>query len=396
MAKETFVRDKDHVNIGTIGHVDHGKTTLTAAITMVLAKRGLSEVKSFDAIDNAPEEKERGITINTAHVEYQTATRHYAHVDCPGHADYVKNMVTGAAQMDGAILVCAATDGPMPQTREHILLARQVNVPKIVVFMNKVDMVDDPEILELVEMELRELLDFYKFEGDDTPVIQGSALGAMNGEPKWEDKIMELMDACDTWIPLPPRDVDKPFLMPVEDVFSITGRGTVATGRVETGVVHTGDELQVIGLGADGRKTVCTGVEMFRKILDEGQAGDNVGLLLRGVDKKEIKRGQILAAPGTITPHTEFKAEVYILKKEEGGRHTPFHNKYRPQFYIRTLDVTGEIHLEEGREMVMPGDNVTIQVNLIYPVALNVGLRFAIREGGRTVGAGQVTEILND
>jgi elongation factor Tu len=394
MAKETFVRDKDHVNIGTIGHVDHGKTTLTAAITMVLAKRGLSEVKSFDAIDNAPEEKERGITINTAHVEYQTATRHYAHVDCPGHADYVKNMVTGAAQMDGAILVCAATDGPMPQTREHILLARQVNVPKIVVFMNKVDMVDDPEILELVEMELRELLDFYKFEGDDTPVIQGSALGAMNGEPKWEDKIMELMDACDTWIPLPPRDVDKPFLMPVEDVFSITGRGTVATGRVETGVVHTGDELQVIGLGADGRKTVCTGVEMFRKILDEGQAGDNVGLLLRGVDKKEIKRGQILAAPGTITPHTEFKAEVYILKKEEGGRHTPFHNKYRPQFYIRTLDVTGEIHLEEGREMVMPGDNVTIQVNLIYPVALNVGLRFAIREGGRTVGAGQVTEIV--
>jgi len=394
MAKETFVRDKDHVNIGTIGHVDHGKTTLTAAITMVLAKKGLSEVKSFDAIDNAPEEKERGITINTAHVEYQTATRHYAHVDCPGHADYVKNMVTGAAQMDGAILVCAATDGPMPQTREHILLARQVNVPKIVVFMNKVDMVDDPEILELVEMELRELLDFYKFEGDDTPVIQGSALGAMNGEPKWEDKIMELMDACDTWIPLPPRDVDKPFLMPVEDVFSITGRGTVATGRVETGVVHTGDELQVIGLGADGRKTVCTGVEMFRKILDEGQAGDNVGLLLRGVDKKEIKRGQILAAPGTITPHTEFKAEVYILKKEEGGRHTPFHNKYRPQFYIRTLDVTGEIHLEEGREMVMPGDNVTIQVNLIYPVALNVGLRFAIREGGRTVGAGQVTEIV--
>ena len=395
MAKATFVRDKDHVNIGTIGHVDHGKTTLTAAITMVLAKKGLSEVKSFDAIDNAPEEKERGITINTAHVEYQTATRHYAHVDCPGHADYVKNMVTGAAQMDGAILVCAATDGPMPQTREHILLARQVNVPKLVVFMNKVDMVDDPELLELVEMELRELLSFYGFEGDDTPVIQGSALGAMNGEAQWEDKVMELMEACDTWIPLPPRDVDKPFLMPVEDVFSITGRGTVATGRIETGKIHTGDELQIIGLGAEGRKTVCTGVEMFRKILDDGQAGDNVGLLLRGVDKKEIKRGQILAKPGTITPHTTFKAEVYILKKEEGGRHTPFHNKYRPQFYIRTLDVTGEINLEEGREMVMPGDNVTITVNLIYPVALNVGLRFAIREGGRTVGAGQVTEIVN-
>ncbi len=394
MAKQTFVRDKDHVNIGTIGHVDHGKTTLTAAITMVLAKKGLSEVKSFDSIDNAPEEKERGITINTAHVEYQTATRHYAHVDCPGHADYVKNMVTGAAQMDGAILVCAATDGPMPQTREHILLARQVNVPKIVVFMNKVDMVDDPELLELVEMELRELLDFYKFEGDDTPVIKGSALGAMNGEAEWEDKIMELMEACDTWIPLPPRDIDKPFLMPVEDVFSITGRGTVATGRIETGVVHTGDELQLIGLGAEGRKTVCTGVEMFRKILDDGQAGDNVGLLLRGVDKKEIKRGQILCKPGTITPHTKVKAEVYVLKKEEGGRHTPFHNKYRPQFYIRTLDVTGEITLPEGREMVMPGDNVTIEVKLIYPVAVNIGLRFAIREGGRTVGAGQITEII--
>ncbi|HBL73902.1 MAG: translation elongation factor Tu [Bacteroidetes bacterium GWF2_42_66] len=395
MAKATFVRDKDHVNIGTIGHVDHGKTTLTAAITMVLAKKGLSEVKSFDSIDNAPEEKERGITINTAHVEYQTATRHYAHVDCPGHADYVKNMVTGAAQMDGAILVCAATDGPMPQTREHILLARQVNVPKLVVFMNKVDMVDDPEILELVEMELRELLTFYGFDGDNTPVIQGSALGAMNGEAQWEDKVMELMDACDTYIPLPPRDVDKPFLMPVEDVFSITGRGTVATGRIETGKIHTGDELQIIGLGAEGRKTVCTGVEMFRKILDDGQAGDNVGLLLRGVDKKEIKRGQILAKPGSITPHTTFKAEVYILKKEEGGRHTPFHNKYRPQFYIRTLDVTGEINLEEGREMVMPGDNVTVEVKLIYPVALNIGLRFAIREGGRTVGAGQVTEIVN-
>jgi len=395
MAKEVFKRDKDHVNIGTIGHVDHGKTTLTAAITMVLAKKGLSEVKSFDSIDNAPEEKERGITINTAHVEYQTEKRHYAHVDCPGHADYVKNMVTGAAQMDGAIIVVAATDGPMPQTREHILLARQVNVPKLVVFMNKVDMVDDPEILELVEMEVRELLSFYKFDGDNTPVIKGSALGAMNGEPEWEEKIMELMEACDTWIPLPPRDIDKPFLMPVEDVFSITGRGTVATGRIETGVVHTGDELQIIGLGAEGRKTVCTGVEMFRKILDDGQAGDNVGLLLRGVDKKEIKRGQILCKPGTIKPHKKFKAEVYVLKKEEGGRHTPFHNKYRPQFYIRTLDITGEILLPEGREMVMPGDNISVTVELIYPVALNVGLRFAIREGGRTVGAGQVTEIID-
>ena len=394
MAKQTFVRDKDHVNIGTIGHVDHGKTTLTAAITMVLAKKGLSEIKSFDSIDNAPEEKERGITINTAHVEYQTATRHYAHVDCPGHADYVKNMVTGAAQMDGAIIVVAATDGPMPQTREHILLARQVNVPKLVVFMNKVDMVDDEELLELVEMEIRELLEFYEFDGDNTPVIRGSALGALNGEAQWEDKIMELMDAVDTWIPVPVREKDKPFLMPVEDVFSITGRGTVATGRIETGIVHTGDELQLIGLGAEGRKTVCTGVEMFRKILDEGQAGDNVGLLLRGVDKKEIKRGQILAKPGSITPHTKFKAEVYVLKKEEGGRHTPFHNKYRPQFYLRTLDVTGEIHLPEGREMVMPGDNVSIEVDLIYPVALNVGLRFAIREGGRTVGAGQVTDII--
>ena len=394
MAKAHFNRDKEHVNIGTIGHVDHGKTTLTAAITMVLAKKGLSEIKSFDSIDNAPEEKERGITINTAHVEYQTEKRHYAHVDCPGHADYVKNMVTGAAQMDGAIIVVAATDGPMPQTREHILLARQVNVPKLVVFMNKVDMVDDEEILELVEMEIRELLSFYQFDGDNTPVIMGSALGAMNGEEKWEEKVMELMDACDTWIPLPPRDVDKPFLMPVEDVFSITGRGTVATGRIETGKIHTGDELQLIGLGAEGRKTVCTGVEMFRKILDDGQAGDNVGLLLRGVDKKEIKRGQILAKPGSITPHKRFKAEVYVLKKEEGGRHTPFHNKYRPQFYIRTLDVTGEIHLPEGREMVMPGDNVSVEVELIYPVALNIGLRFAIREGGRTVGAGQVTEIL--
>jgi elongation factor Tu len=394
MAKEHFVRDKEHVNIGTIGHVDHGKTTLTAAITMVLAKKGLSEIKSFDSIDNAPEEKERGITINTAHVEYQTEKRHYAHVDCPGHADYVKNMVTGAAQMDGAIIVVAATDGPMPQTREHILLARQVNVPRLVVFMNKVDMVDDPEILELVEMEIRELLDFYEFDGTNTPVIQGSALGAMNGEAKWEEKVMELMDACDSWIPLPPRDIDKPFLMPVEDVFSITGRGTVATGRIETGVIHTGDEIQLIGLGAEGRKTVCTGVEMFRKILDDGQAGDNVGLLLRGVDKKEIKRGQILAKPGSITPHTRFRAGVYVLKKEEGGRHTPFHNKYRPQFYLRTLDVTGEIELPEGREMVMPGDNVSVIVNLIYPVALNVGLRFAIREGGRTVGAGQVNEIV--
>jgi len=395
MAKETFQRTKPHVNIGTIGHVDHGKTTLTAAITTVLAKKGLSEVKSFDAIDNAPEEKERGITINTSHVEYQTENRHYAHVDCPGHADYVKNMVTGAAQMDGAILVVASTDGPMPQTREHILLARQVNVPRIVVFMNKVDMVDDEELLELVEMEVRDLLSFYEFDGDNTPVIKGSALGALNGEPKWEDKIMELMAAVDEWIPLPPRDKDKPFLMPVEDVFSITGRGTVATGRIETGIIRTGEEIEIIGLGADGKKTVCTGVEMFRKILDQGEAGDNVGLLLRGVDKEEIKRGQVLAKPGSITPHTKFKAEIYVLKKEEGGRHTPFHNKYRPQFYIRTLDVTGEISLPEGVEMVMPGDNVSITVNLIYPVAINIGLRFAIREGGRTVGAGQITEIVD-
>ena len=394
MAKEHFDRSKPHVNIGTIGHVDHGKTTLTAAITTVLAKKGLSELRSFDSIDNAPEEKERGITINTSHVEYSTANRHYAHVDCPGHADYVKNMVTGAAQMDGAILVCAATDGPMPQTREHILLARQVNVPRIVVFLNKVDMVDDPEMLELVEMEVRELLSFYQYDGDNTPVILGSALGALNGEAKWEDKVMELMDAVDTWIELPVRAVDKPFLMPVEDVFSITGRGTVATGRIETGIVHTGDELEIIGLGADGKKTVCTGVEMFRKILDEGQAGDNVGLLLRGIDKDEIKRGMVLAKPGSVKPHDKFKAEVYILKKEEGGRHTPFHNRYRPQFYIRTLDVTGEITLPEGREMVMPGDNLTITVELITPVACSVGLRFAIREGGRTVGAGQITEIL--
>jgi len=394
MAKETFQRTKPHVNIGTIGHVDHGKTTLTAAITKVLAKKGWSEVKEFDAIDNAPEEKERGITINTAHVEYQTGKRHYAHVDCPGHADYVKNMVTGAAQMDGAILVVAGTDGPMPQTREHILLARQVNVPSIVVFLNKVDMVDDEELLELVEMEVRDLLSFYDFDGDNTPIVKGSALGALEGDEKWEEKIMELMNAVDEWIPLPPRDNEKPFLMPVEDIFSITGRGTVATGRIETGIIRTGEEMEIIGLGAHAKKTVCTGVEMFRKILDEGQAGDNVGLLLRGIDKKEIKRGMVLAKPGSITPHTKFKAEVYVLKKEEGGRHTPFHNKYRPQFYLRTLDVTGEITLPEGSEMVMPGDNVTITVDLIYPVALNVGLRFAIREGGRTVGAGQVTEIL--
>ncbi|WP_430810514.1 MULTISPECIES: elongation factor Tu [unclassified Carboxylicivirga] len=395
MAKETFVRTKPHVNIGTIGHVDHGKTTLTAAITTVLASKGLSELRDFDTIDNAPEEKERGITINTSHVEYQTENRHYAHVDCPGHADYVKNMVTGAAQMDGAILVCAATDGPMPQTREHILLCRQVNVPKIVVFLNKVDMVDDEELLELVEMEVRDLLSFYEFEGDDSPVIMGSALGALNGEEKWVEKVMELMAAVDEWIPLPPRDVEKDFLMPVEDVFSITGRGTVATGRIETGVINSGEEMQIIGLGAEGKKTVCTGVEMFRKILDRGEAGDNVGLLLRGIDKKEIKRGMVLAKPGSITPHSKFKGEIYVLKKEEGGRHTPFHNKYRPQFYLRTLDVTGEITLPEGTEMVMPGDNVTISVDLIYPVALNKGLRFAIREGGRTVGAGQVTEILD-
>ena len=395
MAKEHFDRSKPHVNIGTIGHVDHGKTTLTAAITTVLAKKGLSELRSFDSIDNAPEEKERGITINTSHVEYSTANRHYAHVDCPGHADYVKNMVTGAAQMDGAILVCAATDGPMPQTREHILLARQVNVPRIVVFLNKVDMVDDPEMLELVEMEVRELLSFYQYDGDNTPVILGSALGALNGEAKWEEKVMELMDSVDNWIELPQRAVDKPFLMPVEDVFSITGRGTVATGRIETGIIHTGDEMEIIGLGADGKKTVCTGVEMFRKILDEGQAGDNVGLLLRGIDKDEIKRGMVLAKPGSVKPHDKFKAEVYILKKEEAGRHTPFHNRYRPQFYIRTLDVTGEITLPEGREMVMPGDNLTITVELITPVACTVGLRFAIREGGRTVGAGQITEILD-
>jgi elongation factor Tu len=394
MAKEHFNRSKPHVNIGTIGHVDHGKTTLTAAITTVLAKKGLSEVKSFDQIDNAPEEKERGITINTAHVEYETENRHYAHVDCPGHADYVKNMVTGAAQMDGAIIVVAATDGPMPQTREHILLARQVNVPKLVVFMNKCDIVDDDEMLELVEMEMRELLSFYNFDGDNTPVIRGSALGALNGIAQWEEQVLELMKNVDTWIPLPPRDIDKPFLMPVEDVFSITGRGTVATGRIETGIIKTGEEVQIIGLGSEGKKSVVTGVEMFRKILDEGQAGDNVGLLLRGIDKDEVKRGMVITHPGKVTPHTRFKAEVYILKKEEGGRHTPFHNKYRPQFYIRTLDVTGEITLPEGTDMVMPGDNLTITVELIYPVACSVGLRFAIREGGRTVGAGQITEIL--
>ncbi|MDD5975283.1 MAG: elongation factor Tu [Bacteroidales bacterium] len=394
MAKEKFDRSKPHVNIGTIGHVDHGKTTLTAAITTVLAKKGLSELRSFDSIDNAPEEKERGITINTSHVEYQTATRHYAHVDCPGHADYVKNMVTGAAQMDGAIIVVAATDGPMPQTREHILLARQVNVPRLVVFLNKCDMVDDEEMLELVEMEMRELLAFYEFE-EDSPIIRGSALGALNGEPQWEEKVMELMDAVDNWIQLPPRDIDKPFLMPVEDVFSITGRGTVATGRIETGVIKVGDAVEIIGLGAEKLTSTVTGVEMFRKLLDEGEAGDNVGLLLRGIDKNEIKRGMVITHPGKVTPHTSFKASVYILKKEQGGRHTPFHNKYRPQFYIRTLDVTGEITLPEGTEMVMPGDNLEISVQLIYPVACSEGLRFAIREGGRTVGSGQITAILD-
>jgi elongation factor Tu len=394
MAKEKFERSKEHVNIGTIGHVDHGKTTLTAAITKILAEKGLSEVRSFDSIDNAPEEKERGVTINSAHVEYQTAKRHYAHVDCPGHSDYVKNMVTGAAQMDGAILVVAGTDGPMPQTREHILLARQVNVPKIVTFLNKVDLVDDPELLELVDMEIRELLDFYEFDGSNAPIVHGSALGALNGEEKWVEKVMELMDYVDEYIPVPQRDVEKAFLMPVEDVFSITGRGTVATGRIETGVIQTNEEVEIIGLGAEKKKTVVTGVEMFRKILDRGEAGDNTGLLLRGVNKDEIKRGMVIARPGSITPHTKFKAEVYVLKKDEGGRHTPFHDDYRPQFYIRTMDVTGTVKLPEGTEMVMPGDNVTMTVELIYPVALNVGLRFAIREGGRTVGAGQVTEIV--
>ena len=395
MAKETFDRSKPHLNIGTIGHVDHGKTTLTAAITKVLADAGFSEAKSFDQIDNAPEEKERGITINTSHVEYQTSNRHYAHVDCPGHADYVKNMVTGAAQMDGAILVVAATDGPMPQTREHILLGRQVGVPRIVVFLNKADMVDDEELLELVEMEVRELLSFYDYDGDNTPVILGSALGALNGEQKWVDTVMKLMEQVDTWIELPKRDVDKDFLMPVEDVFSITGRGTVATGRIETGVANTGDEIDIIGMGAEKMKSTITGVEMFRKILDRGEAGDNVGILLRGIEKTEIKRGMVLCKTGSVKPHAKFKAEVYILKKEEGGRHTPFHNNYRPQFYVRTTDLTGNIALPNGVEMVMPGDNLTINVDLIQPVALNTGLRFAIREGGRTVGAGQVTEILD-
>ncbi|UZD22107.1 elongation factor Tu [Algoriphagus halophytocola] len=395
MAKAQFDRSKPHVNIGTIGHVDHGKTTLTAAITTVLASKGLSELRDFSSIDNAPEEKERGITINTSHVEYQTEKRHYAHVDCPGHADYVKNMVTGAAQMDGAILVVAATDGPMPQTREHLLLARQVGVPALVVFMNKVDMVDDPELLELVEMEVRELLSFYEFDGDNIPVIAGSALGALNGEEKWVETVMELMNAVDEHIPLPERAVDKDFLMPVEDVFSITGRGTVATGRIERGVVNSGEAVDIIGMGAEGLKSTVTGVEMFRKILDRGEAGDNVGLLLRGIEKAQIKRGMIICKPGSVTPHAHFKAEVYVLSKEEGGRHTPFFNKYRPQFYLRTTDVTGEIKLPESVEMVMPGDNVTIEVNLLNAVALEKGLRFAIREGGRTVGAGQVTEILD-
>ena len=394
MAKEKFDRSKPHVNVGTIGHVDHGKTTLTAAITQVLGKRGLSELRSFDSIDNAPEEKERGITINTSHIEYQTANRHYAHVDCPGHADYVKNMVTGAAQMDGAILVVASTDGPMPQTREHVLLARQVNVPKIVVFMNKCDMVDDEEMLDLVEMEIRDVLSANGFDGDNAPVIRGSALGALNGEPEWEEKVMELMAAVDEYIPLPPRDADKPFLMPVEDVFSITGRGTVLTGRIETGVIHVGDPVEIVGLDEKIRTSVCTGVEMFRKLLDEGSAGDNVGLLMRGIDKKEVKRGMVVAKPKSITPHTKFRGEVYILKKEEGGRHTPFHNRYRPQFYLRTMDITGEVKLPEGIEMVMPGDHVEIEVTLIYPVALNAGLRFAIREGGRTVGSGQIKEVI--
>ena len=392
MAKQMFDRSLPHVNIGTIGHIDHGKTTLTAAITTVVAKAGLSEVKSFDQIDNAPEEKERGITINSAHVEYETETRHYAHVDCPGHADYVKNMVTGAAQMDGAILVVAATDGPMPQTREHILLARQVNVPKILVFMNKVDLVDDAEMLDLVEMEIRDLLGFYKFD-ENCPIIRGSALGALNGEKVWEDKVMELMDAVDEYIPQPVRQNEKPFLMPIEDIFSITGRGTVVTGRIETGTIHVNDPVELVGFGDAPRSTVVTGVEMFRKLLDQGEAGDNVGLLLRGIDKKEVKRGEVVAKPGSITPHKHFKAQIYVLKKEEGGRHTPFHNHYRPQFFIRTLDVTGEITLPEGVEMVMPGDNVEIDVQLITPVALNEGLQFAIREGGRTVGAGQVIKI---
>ena len=395
MAKEIFDRSKPHVNIGTVGHVDHGKTTLTAAITKVLSDKGLAEKRDFEQIDNAPEEKERGITINTAHVEYQTENRHYAHVDCPGHADYVKNMVTGAAQMDGAILVVAGTDGPMPQTREHILLARQVGVPALVVFINKVDLVDDDELLELVEMEIRELLNFYEFPGDDIPITSGSALGALNGEAQWVEKVIELMDSVDSYIPEPKRETDKDFLMPVEDVFSITGRGTVATGRIERGIINTGEPVDIIGMGADGLKSTITGVEMFRKILDRGQAGDNAGLLLRGIEKTDIRRGMIICKPGSVTPHAHFKAEVYVLSKEEGGRHTPFFNKYRPQFYLRTTDVTGEIFLPEKVEMVMPGDNLTIEVKLINKVALEKGLRFAIREGGRTVGAGQVTEILD-
>ena len=395
MSKATFDRSKEHVNIGTIGHVDHGKTTLTAAISSVLSNQGLAEKTDFGTIDSAPEEKERGITINTAHIEYQTDARHYAHVDCPGHADYVKNMVTGAAQMDGAILVVAATDGPMPQTKEHILLARQVGVPRLVVFMNKVDMVDDEELLELVEIEIRELLGFYEFDEDNTPIIQGSALGALNGDDKWVATVQELMNAVDTWIPVPTRLTDQPFLMPVEDVFSITGRGTVATGRIETGIANSGDEVDIIGMGAEKLKSTITGIEMFRKILDKGEAGDNAGILLRGIEKTDISRGMVICKPGSVTPHAKFKAEVYILKKEEGGRHTPFHNNYRPQFYVRTTDVTGNIVLPSGVEMVMPGDNLTIEVELISPIALNVGLRFAIREGGRTVGAGQVTELLD-
>ena len=395
MAKETFDRSKPHLNVGTIGHVDHGKTTLTAAITKVMADAGFSEARSFDQIDNAPEEKERGITINSSHVEYQTANRHYAHVDCPGHADYVKNMVTGAAQMDGAILVVAATDGPMPQTREHILLGRQVGIPRIVVFMNKVDMVDDEELLELVEMEIRDLLSFYEYDGDNGPVIQGSALGALNGEQKWVDTVLSLMEAVDSWIEEPQREVDKPFLMPIEDVFSITGRGTVATGRIETGIANTGDPVEIIGMGAEKLTSTITGIEMFRQILDRGEAGDNAGILLRGIEKSQISRGMVIVKPGSVTPHKKFKAEVYILKKEEGGRHTPFHNNYRPQFYVRTTDVTGTISLPDGVEMVMPGDNLTITVELLQTIAMNVGLRFAVREGGRTVGAGQVTEILD-
>ena len=395
MAKETYDRSKPHLNVGTIGHVDHGKTTLTAAITKVLADAGFSEASAFDQIDNAPEEKERGITINSSHVEYATANRHYAHVDCPGHADYVKNMVTGAAQMDGAILVVAATDGPMPQTREHILLGRQVGIPRIVVFMNKVDMVDDEELLELVEMEIRDLLSFYEYDGDNGPVIQGSALGALNGEQKWVDTVLSLMEAVDSWIEEPQREVDKPFLMPIEDVFSITGRGTVATGRIETGIANTGDPVEIIGMGAEKLTSTITGIEMFRQILDRGEAGDNAGILLRGIEKSQISRGMVIVKPGSVTPHKKFKAEVYILKKEEGGRHIPFHNNYRPQFYVRTTDVTGTISLPDGVEMVMPGDNLTITVELLQTIAMNVGLRFAVREGGRTVGAGQVTEILD-